>query len=167
MLFEKLRNTDLRNWLYRHISILDTTSQKQRVAILFLSAMTFIIEPHAKLTLGKASLAGLGVSLEPSQTIQVGLVLLALLCYRLISFWMTVTLNSGVDSDISNEKAQFIFNPAYGDDGGPYHENDQLAINKSRSLVYSWTVRKIIWEVVVTSLIGTASAVYYLIIYLN
>ena len=131
------------------------TSRKHRAAILFISLCVFFIEPNVKLTLGKASFAGLAMSIDPVQVIPVGLVLLFALIYRLIAFWVTNLTDIGTDIAKAKTSARNKIDPQI-----PEKPDDQIEarINETAyATVFKWRSRRSLWEVVLPTIIGLSA----------
>ncbi len=153
--------------LHLHIGKLGDASLKHRSAILFLSVLMLLIDPNVKVTFGKASLAGLGISVDPPQTIYVGVFLLVLLVYRLVAFWASVLLESGTDSSRATRKAILEFDPAWEAEEHRPHDMDQLIKNESGGIVYKWGVRQILWEFVFPNILALCTLTVYSIGYIG
>lgn len=153
--------------IYINIGELSESALKHRSSILMISVIMLVIEPHATLTLGKASLAGLGISVEPPQSVPVGLFLYVLLMYRLIAFWAAVLLDSGTDDKVAREKAIHECDPGYYDDEENPHDMRELIRRKSSEIVYKWKLRKMLWEIFIPNILGATSLIYYSYIYIK
>lgn len=145
------------HFLYRlhlHIGKLSEASLKHRSTILLLSILISLIDPSVTISFGSASLAGLGISVNPPQELSVGALLLALLIYRLIAFWVSVLLESGTDSKRVTRKALLDFEPAW--EAEEYRPGDigQLISQESEKVIHRWSVRQLIWELVIPNLIA-------------
>ncbi|HSB96542.1 MAG TPA: hypothetical protein VLC91_08845 [Spongiibacteraceae bacterium] len=134
----------IKNWLDLNIGELSDDSQTHGKAVMFISVLMMFVEPTVKVTLGQASLAGLGISVSPPITIPVGILLLALLTYRYISFWITTILDNGTNHKKSERKAAYKHNPYYGDEHPPQNM-EQLVNEKAYEITFKWRIRKIIW----------------------
>ena len=143
-----------KSWMYRHVGELGEVSLKHRSNILLLSVLMIFIDSNVKVILGKASLAGLGITIEPTQTIPVGLFLFALLIYRLVAFWASVTLESGTSKSIADTKAQYDIDPAYHAEERSPSDMDQAIRMESNATTYKWQVRRILWEFTVPNLLA-------------
>jgi len=158
---------NLKYKLHLHIGKLGDVSLKHRSVILFLSVLMLLIDPNVKVTFGKASVAGLGISVDPPQTIYIGFFLLALLVYRLIAFWASVLLENGTDSNRARRKAALQFDPAWEAEQDNPHDLDQIIKNESGSIVYKWSVRQILWEFVLPNVLALATLIVYLTGYIG
>jgi len=134
-------------------------SRKHRAAILFISACVFFIESNVKITIGKASLAGLGVSIEPVQVVPIGPILIVLLAYRTIAFWIIILTEHGVNFQKAKKRAQNSLDP---DTDAP-RDTVQTEISVIASLsVYRWRLVQVLWEVLLpTALALTAIIMFY------
>jgi len=126
-----------------------------------------LVDPSVKVTFGKASLAGLGISVDPPQTIYIGAFLLVLLVYRLIAFWASVLLESGTDSSRATRKALLEFDPSYEAEEHRPHDMEQLIKSESGEIIYKWSVRQILWEFLLPNLLAMFALVIYLVGYLE
>ena len=106
-------NNRFLDYLHRHLGKLSETSLKHRRAILILSLVIFFIDPSVKVTFGKASLAGLGISITPPQEISIGLLVLGLLIYRVFAFWTSIIIESGTDLKLAKRKALLEIQPEW------------------------------------------------------
>jgi len=139
-------------------------SRKHRAAILFISLCIFFVEPNVKLTLGKASLAGLGMSIEPVQVIPVGLVLLFALIYRLIAFWVIILTDIGTDINRAKSSARNNIDPPI-----PEKPDDQIEdqINETAyNSVFKWRYRRSLWEIILPTIIGLSAILSFTISFL-
>lgn len=153
-------------WMHLHIGKLGESSLKHRSAILLLSVLMLFIEPSVTITFGNASLAGLGISFNPPQTISIGLFLFALLIYRLTAFWVSVFLESGTDSKRATRKALLSFDPSYEAEENRPHNMEHVIKAESEDILYKWSVRQILWEFVTPNLLAIVSLSVYIIEYL-
>ncbi len=153
--------------LHLHIGKLGEASLKHRSVILLLSILMLLVDPNVKVIFGKASVAGLGISVEPPQTIYVGFFLLALLIYRLVAFWASVLLESGTDSSRATRKALLEFDPAWEAEEHRPHDMEQHIKNESGEIIYKWSVRQVLWEFVFPNVLALAALTVYLIVYIS
>ena len=140
-----------RHWVDRNIGQFEEVSLKHRSAVILLSVLVFFVEPDVKLEFGSAAFAGLGVSVDPPQTIPVGLVLLSLLIYRFVAFWFTIFLMSGTDENIAIGKALYEDDPAWNASGATMSDYPEMIKDDAEKIVYKWRFRKFIWEVMLPS----------------
>lgn len=147
--------------LHLHIGKLSDYSLKHRSAILVLSVLMLLIDPNVKVTFDKASVAGLGISVDPAQTIYIGVFLLALLIYRLIAFWASVLLESGTDLNRATRKALIEFDPAWEAEERKPHDMDQLIKSESGEIVYKWSIRQILWEFLLPNALALVALAVY------
>jgi len=162
-MFSADRWSYFKSWIYRHIEGLGEVSLKHRSNILMLSVLMLFIDPDVKLILGKASLAGLGITIEPTQTIPIGLFLFILLIYRLSAFWASVLLESGINEIKADGKARYEIDPAYHAEERKASDMDQAVRMESYDITYKWKVRQILWEFILPNLlalIGLAKYIY-------
>ncbi|WP_444901337.1 hypothetical protein ACJJIG_17350 [Microbulbifer sp. SSSA007] len=154
---------DLKYKLHLHIGKLGDVSLKHRSSVLLLSVLMFLVDPTMQVTLGKASVAGLGISVDPPQTIHIGIFLLILLLYRLVAFWVSVLLESGTDESRATRKALLDFDPAWEAEKYRHRPGDmeQLIKNESGAIVYKWSVRQILWEFVLPNVLALTALVKY------
>lgn len=155
-----------RSWLYKNVGELDQASSKHRTIILFISAIMLFTDPSVSVTLGSASLAGLGISVEPPQSIPVGVLLLALLTYRLVALWASIILDSGTDK----LKAQYKARIRHGspEDYNPEPNTiDELITEIAENTVYTWQIRKILWELAPPNIAALTCIVKYSLYYLS
>lgn len=138
----------LRYWLYRHIGELSDVSLKHRSAVILLSVLLLFLDHDVAITFGSASLAGLGISVTPPQTIPVGTFLLLLLIYRFFAFVASISIESGVNPDLAGKKARYQFDPAYDAEERSSHDMDQIVRYDSNEITYKWRGRQILWEVI-------------------
>lgn len=57
--------SSFRCWTSRHIGTLGEESLKHRKAIIFISVVTLLIDPTVTLSIGKTSIQGTGISVDP------------------------------------------------------------------------------------------------------
>ena len=158
----------IRHHLYKlHLNIgkLGESSLKHRGAILVLSVVILFVDPNVRITFGEASLAGLGISVEPPQSFPIGFFLFALLIYRLIAFWVSVLLESGTDSNRARRKALIDFDPGWEADEQRPGNMDDLIRHESGNIIYKWTVRQILWEFVIPNIIAFFAIIIFTIKY--
>ncbi|EJB8535479.1 TPA: hypothetical protein I7264_25880 [Vibrio parahaemolyticus] len=153
--------------LHLNIGKLNEVSMKHRSAILLISVLIYFVDPNVKITFGNASLAGLGISVEPAQTVYLGYFLLALLIYRLIAFWVSVLLESGTDRNRAIRKAQIDFEPAWEAEENRPHDMEQLIRQESEKITYKWNVRQILWEFVFPNIIALVAVITFFVQYLS
>ena len=151
--------------LHLHIGKLGEASLKHRSSILLLSVLIIFVEPNLKIIFGKASVAGLGISVDPPQTIHLGLFLLLLLIYKLITFWLSVFIEHGTDPTRAGRKALLDFEPSSETEEHRPHDMDKLIKRESDDIVYKWSVRQIVWEFIFPNLLAVAGIATYLIKY--
>lgn len=157
--------SNLKYTLDLHVGKLGEASVKHRSAVLMLSVLMLFISPSVKVTFGSASVAGLGISIDPPQTIFLGIFLFALLIYRLAAFWAAVLLESGTDSSRATRKAQLEFEPSLGEEQNRAHDMGALIQSESRKTVYKWSVRQILWEFVFPNILAAIALTKYLLEY--
>ena len=158
----------LSHYLYKlhlHIGKLGEHSLKHRSAILLLSVLLLFIHPNVEITFGSASLAGLGISVNPPQKLSIGLFLLILLLYRLIAFWASVLLESGTDQNRAKRKALLEFDPAWEAEEHRPSDMEQLIRRESNKKICKWSVRQIIWEFVIPNLLAFVALAVYIVKY--
>lgn len=149
------------NWygFVHSISGIGEVARKHRAAILFISACLIFFDPNVTLTLGRASVAGLGMSIDPVQVISIGLVLFAALVYRLIAFWIFILTESGVDFDKAKRRAKNEIDPDIPDES---YGDLQHVINRVASdSVYNWKFIQIIWETLLPTAIALFAIFYF------
>lgn len=135
---------------------------KHRSHILVLSVIVMLVDPNIKITFGSASLAGLGISVEPKQTFDVGFTLSCLLLYRLIAFWASTLLASGTSYELAKERAYDELDPARHAEEPTVGDIDQEASRVSRRSVYAWNKLQLIWELVLPNMLAmVALAIFY------
>lgn len=159
---------DFSDYFYKlHLNIgkLSESSLKHRSAILMLSVLMLFIEPNVAIIFGSASVAGLGISVNPPQEIPVGLFLLTLLLYRLIAFWALVLTESGTDSSRAERKALLEFDPSWEAEETRTHDLDQLIRQESGKTIYKWSIRQLVWEFVIPNLLAFIALVVYVVKY--
>ena len=152
---------EFKKWMHLHIGKLSDTSLKHRGSILLLSTLILFIDPAVKLTFGKASLAGLGISVDPVQVIPVGLFLWVLLIYRLTAFWVSVLLESGTDPKMAAQKALSVQNYPY-EQNEPEVTMPRLLDSESKGILNKWTIRQMLWELVPPNLLALVALIVYL-----
>lgn len=155
-----------RSWIFRNIGVLDDASLKHCSAILFISAIMLFTDPGVSLTLGSASLAGLGISVEPPQSIPVGLLLLALLMYRLVALWAYIILGSGTDENKVRYKTQISYGTSHDNIFEP-NTIDELISQDTQNTIYKWSIRKVLWELLPPNLAALASIIKFVLHHLN
>lgn len=130
------------------------TSLKHRSAIFLFSVVMIFVDPLVSITFGSASLGGVGISVSPPQKISIGLLLLALLVYRLIAFWASVLLENGTDLSLARRRAALEFDPAWEAEQHESESMEQLISHESREDVYKWTLRQLVWQFVVPNILA-------------
>jgi hypothetical protein len=155
-------------WRYKlHLNIgkLGEVSLKHRSVILFLSVLMLLVDPDLKITFGNASVAGLGISVDPPQAIFLGVFLLALLIYKLIVFWISVFIEHGTDPKRAGRKALLKFDPSYEAEEENHHDMGQIIRNEKGEIIYKWSVRQILWEFIFPNVLAFGGIVTYAIKY--
>lgn len=158
---------EIKNTLYLNIGKLSDASHKHRGAILMVAVIMLFIDPEVKVTFGSASLAGLGISVTPAQEISLGLLLFAILVYKLIAFWVSVLLESGTDSARAERKALMELDPGWDAEQHDPTDFSRLIRNHKQEIIYKWTVRQILWEFVFPNLVGVVALSHYLRVYIT
>ena len=97
------------------------------------------------------------------QTIHVGIFLLILITYRLIAFWVSVLLESGTDSSRAARKALLDFDPASEAEDPRSYNQEQIIESESGEIIYKWSVRQILWEIVFPNVFASIALVVYFI----
>lgn len=161
-MFLKYNWSRAKYWLYRNIGELDERALKNRSAILFLSFLLFFLDPGVEVVFGQASFGGLGITVNPPQTLPVGLLLFLLLAYRLAVFWVSVLISSGCNKDRARYKAQYDFDPSFEAEEPRMHDKDYIIQSQSEEHLYIWTVRKLIWQFIFPNIVALVCIVYYL-----
>ncbi len=151
-----------KKWMHLHIGKLSPIALKHRGAILVLSVLTFFIEPDVIIKFGTASVVGLGVTVTPEQSINIGYLLLALLIYRLIAFWASVLLENGTDENRAAQKALVLHSMPYQQKEPEVTMSDVLD-NESEGTLYKWKVRQVLWEFVLPNIIAFTAIIVWLI----
>lgn len=147
--------------VYLNLGEINEEARKHRSAILVISVIMLVVDPHVTLTLGTASLAGLGISVKPPQSIPVGLFLYAVLSYRVIAFWAATIIGAGVNDDIARDKAIDSCDPGhYAEERNP-HDIGHLINMETNHITYRWKVRRIYWDIFVPNLMAAFSLVFY------
>lgn len=152
-----------RYWLYRNIDELDESSLKHRSSIMFLSLILLFIDPGINLTFGSASLAGLGISVDPAQTLPISILLLSVLVYRLIAFWVSALLKVGCDIDRAIYKAEYDFDSSFEAEEPRLYDKEYIIRSKSNEIVYKWKVRKILWQFAFPNFLALLSIIFHLV----
>lgn len=151
--------------LHLRIGIFSDVSLKHRSAILLLSVVMIFVDPRVSVTFGSASLGGLGISVSPAQEISIGLLILALLAYRLIAFWASVLFENGTDLSLAERRALLEFDPSWEVEEHEPGNMEQLIREETRGEVYKWTMRKLIWEFIVPNLIALIALTVFAVKY--
>jgi hypothetical protein len=136
---------EFRRLVHYNIGQLSESSLKHRGAILFLSVAIIFIDPDVSLTLGSASLAGLGISVEPPQSIPVAPFLFSLLIYRLTAFWASIVLDNRTDTKKTHERISLHYEDDYED--CEINTTGDMISHETDASTYHWGVRKILWDI--------------------
>ena len=140
--------------LHLRIGKFSEASLKHRSGILLLSVVMIFVDPRVSITFGSASLGGLGISVSPPQEVSIGLLLLALLVYRLIAFWASVLLENGTDLSLAERRALLEFDPSWEAEEHEPGNMEQLIRNESRGEVYKWTLWQLVWQFLVPNFLA-------------
>lgn len=132
---------------------------------MLVSVFMLFVDPNVKITFGSASFAGLGISVNPPQTLPLGIFLLALLIYRLIAFWASVLIESGTDASRAKRKALLAYDPGWEVDEHRPDDMEQLIKEESGGIVYRWSVRQLIWDFLIPNLLAVIALCVYFIKY--
>lgn len=164
MLMLKNKWNSFQNWGHIYIGPLSDVSLKHRNSVLFISILMMLISPDVTITFGSASIAGLGIKIEPPQTIHIGSVLFLLLLYRLIAFWATTLISHGTNEKIAYKKAAINIDASY------LAPQQQATITdvineESDSIKYKWETHRIIWEFIVPNALALAALAKYFYYY--
>lgn len=147
--------------IYLYFGDISEEAIKHRSAIMVLSVIMLVIDPHVTLTLGAASLAGLGISVEPPQAIPVGLFLYVILFYRLIAFWVAALLGAGTNKNTARERAIDACDPTHYDQEKNIQDVGQLISFESSAIIYRWKVRRIYWDLFIPNILAMISLSIY------
>ncbi|NWO06548.1 MAG: hypothetical protein HLX50_12940 [Alteromonadaceae bacterium] len=154
-------NNRFLDYLHLHLGKLSETSLKHRRAILLLSLLMFFIGPSVKVTFGKASLAGLGISITPPQEISIGLLVLGLLIYRVFAFWTSIIIESGTDLKLAKRKALLEIEPEWEAEEYEPGNIEQYVRHSSNKIVYKWTKWQLIWEFLFPNIVAITAFITY------
>lgn len=135
---------NIKHWLDLNIGELSDESKTHGKIVMFVSVLMMFIDPSVKITVGQASLAGLGISVNPPISIPVGTLLFVLLTYRYVSFLITTILDNGTNHNTSKRKAAHRHDPTYGEER-PSQDIDQIVSEVAYDITFKWRVRKIMW----------------------
>ena len=144
------------DWAHRHIGELNETSLKHRSHILLLSVLLLFVSSDIVLILGKASLAGLGISVDPPQTIPVGLFLFVILVYRVIAFWTSALINNGLNIEKIEHELRLDYDPIYEAEPKP-RDPGELARVMGAAIRFKWERVKVLWEFYLPNLFAFVS----------
>ncbi|WP_339807326.1 hypothetical protein [uncultured Marinobacter sp.] len=92
--------------------------------------------------------------MSPPQEVSIGLLLLALLVYRLIAFWASVLLENGTDLSLAERRALLEFDPSWEAEEHEPGNMEQLIRNESRGEVYKWTLWQLVWQFLVPNFLA-------------
>lgn len=147
--------------LHFHLGKLSDTSLKHRSTILFLSVVMLFIDPSVKITLGTASLAGLGISLSPPQEIPIGQLIMFLLVYRVFAFWTSTILESGTNLNLAKRKVLLDVEPTWEAEENEPGNIEQYVRHTSHKKVYKWTKWQLAWEFLFPNILALAAFITY------
>ncbi|EHU4978445.1 hypothetical protein [Vibrio vulnificus] len=144
-----------------YIGKLGEVSLKHRSHTLVLSVIVMLVDPNINITFGSASLAGLGISVEPKQTFDVGFILSCLLLYRLVALWASALLANGTSYEAAKERAYNELDPARHDDEPGVGNLVQEASKLSRKSVYTWNKFQVFWELTLPTVLAIVAFITF------
>jgi len=150
----------IQSWTYTYIGPLSESALKHRNHILLISVLMVLISPEVKVTFGKVNALGLGISLDPPQTIHIGILLFSLLLYRTIAFWVTALISNGKNEKNARRKAALKVDPSELIPPAPRDMVDVIH-EKSESIIYNWKFIGFIWEFIVPNLLAMYALTSY------
>jgi len=149
------------------INGISEVSRRHRKSVLFTSICLIVLDQSVELTLGKASLGGLGIGISPEQVIPIYKVLLLVLTYFCITFWVSISIETGLDIDrvkknlIKNDK-----DTIYIDCDSENNVKDSSDIHvAAEEVVSKWEFRKILWEIVMPTTLAFVALIKHLFLY--
>lgn len=148
------------HWGYTYIGHLNDLSLKHRNHILIISILMMVISPEVKITFGKASVIGLGINIDPPQTIYIGLVLLVILIYRVIAFWITALITQGTNKQSAYNKAALKIDEMHILPGPATNIGDVIN-EEANSIKYKWELRRLTWEFIIPNLLALIALLRY------
>jgi len=137
-------------WCLDHLNGIDgigENSRRARKALIFVSVCVMFVDQNVKLTLGKASLGGLGVEISPQQIIPVYDLLIVFLVYLFISFLASVLTENGTDFEKAERTSWKKVDPGFFENIEEPRSQNELAKVMANDAVTKWEWRKIIWEI--------------------
>lgn len=149
-------------WTQRHAGLISEVAAKHRAAVLIWSVIATLVDHNTKVTLGSASLAGLGITVEPPQTLPVGLLVALMLVYRIIALWFTALSDTGTDSKKASYIACHKHDPDSLTPGGPAYSPSEVAAEETENIMYSWSLRRVIWELIFPTFVGFGALIWNL-----
>ncbi len=144
-----------------YIGKLGEVSLKHRSHTLVLSVIVMLVDPNINITFASASIAGLGISVEPKQTFDVGLILSCLLLYRLIALWASALLASGTSYDAAKDRAYDELDPARHADEPGVGDIDQEASKMSRKSIHTWNKFQVFWELTLPTVLAIVALIIF------
>ena len=152
----------LRDWAETHIADVSEKTEKTRKLVMFLGVAAIFISPDVVVTFGSASVAGLGISVSPVQKLPIAVVILAVLVFKIISLWVTIAIESGRDESTARRKAFSIIKPMLMEGEQNPDDIEHFVRSKAHEMTRKWTLRKLLWEVVMPSLVGIVGVTVFL-----
>lgn len=152
----------LRDWANTHIADVSDKTEKTRKLVMFLGVVALLIDSDVAVTLGSASMGGLGVSISPPQVLPVAEIIVFILLFKIVALWVTIAIESGRDKRTARNKAFRIVEPdLMGSDENT--DDIELAVRtQAYAITSKWTLWKLVWEVAMPSLIGLAGVATFL-----
>lgn len=141
-------------WLERHAGPISEVSRRHRSAILFWSAIAIFVDHGTTVTFGQASLAGLGITVSPPQTLPIGMLITLMLLYRLAALWFTAFSDAGSDTNKAHYNASFKYDPDSLTPAGPAFRPDEVADEAAENRMYLWSVWRTAWDLVLPTVLG-------------
>ena len=157
---------NIQDWGYTHIGPLSEVSLKHRNYVLLISILLVLISPEVKITFGTASIAGMGIEIDPAQTIYIGVVLLFILLYRISAFWATALITHGSNEKSARRKAALKIDADSLVPPPPQHISDVVK-EKAEAINYKWSFIRLIWEFFLPNILALAALSKYTYYYVT
>jgi len=150
-----------KGYVSRHIGPVSEIARKHRRAVMLVSICMLSLEPTTSITLGNVSMSGLGVTVQPPQTIPLSFVLFIALAYFLLAFWVGVLTESGTDRARAERHAWYEHDPAFDADNPHNDDLEQVIKRGAGAIVYKWNFRRIVWEVFLPTILAVVALVRF------